>query len=51
MEVCVEREFVVLGNKLELEKAMEKEIIKRLVGRPKKKLQAILLTSKVENLE
>ena len=51
MQACVEREFATLEKRLELEKGMEKEVIKRPVGRPKKELQATLLTPKVEKVE
>ena len=51
MQACVEREFATLERRLELEKGMGKEVIKRPVGRPKKELQATLLTPKVEKVE
>src|SRR6202022_4156267 len=51
MQASVEREFAMLERRLELEKGMEKEVIKRPVGRPKKELQATLLTPKVEKVE
>ena len=47
MQACVEREFATLGRRLEL----EKEVIKRPFRRPKKELQATLLTPKVEKVE
>ena len=51
MQACVEREFVTLERILELEKIVEKEVIKRPVGKPNKELQATLLTPKVEKVE
>lgn len=38
MEVCVGCEFATLGKTMQLEKAMEKEVVKCLVGKPKKEL-------------
>ena len=38
-----------LGKRLELEKAMEKEVVKRLVGKPKKELQAVVLIPQEKN--
>jgi len=51
MEDCVEHEFVTLGKRLELEKAMEKEVVKYHVGRPRKELEVVLLTAKIEKLK
>jgi hypothetical protein len=48
MEVCVQQNFAALNEKLEMEHGMCKEVMKRLVGRPKKKMEAVLLTPKVE---
>ncbi len=49
MEVNVEREFAALNSKLELEKAMKKpEAEKRRVGRPKKEMEVIILSTKLE---
>jgi len=42
VQACVEHEFATLDRRLDLKNAIEKEIIKRLVGRPKKELQALL---------
>jgi len=47
----VECEFTTLGKRLELEKAIEKEVVERFVGRPRKELEAILLIPKVKKLE
>jgi hypothetical protein len=38
----VEQEFTTLGTQMELERGMNKEIVKNAVGRPKKALEAIL---------
>ena len=51
MEVCVERDFAALSTRMELEKAMEKEVVKRRVGRPKKQIEAVLFTPEVEKAE
>ena len=49
MEVNVKREFAALNSKLELEKAMKKpEAEKKLVGRPKKEMEVVILPTKVE---
>ena len=49
MEVNVESEFAALNSKLELEKAMKKpEAEKRPVERPKKEMDVILLSTKLE---
>lgn len=50
MEVLVERDFDTLNTRLEVEKAIESEVVKRSVGRPKKDVQAVLLIPKVENI-
>ena len=50
MEVLVERDFDTLNTRLEVEKAMESKVVKRSIGRPKKDVQAVLLTPKVENI-
>ena len=48
MEVCVQRDFAALNKKLEMEHGMCKEMMKRQVGRPKKEIDVVLLTSKVK---
>ena len=48
IEVCVQRDFAALNEKLEMELGICKEVMKRLVGRPKKEMEAMLLTLKVE---
>jgi hypothetical protein len=50
MEVFVECDFDTLNTMLEVEKAMESEVVKWSVGRPKKDVQVVLLTTKVENI-
>ena len=50
MELFVERDFDTLNTRLEVEKAMESEVVKRSVGRPKKEVEVVLLTPKVENI-
>ena len=50
MEVFVERDFDTLNTRLEVEMAMKSEVVKRLVRRPKKNVQVVLLTPKVENI-
>ena len=51
MEVCVQRDFAALNKKLEMEHDMCKEVMTRPVGRPKKEIKVVLLTSKVEPKE
>jgi hypothetical protein len=41
LEEHVERDFAILSKNLELEKAMEEEVVKWTVGRPKKQLEAV----------
>lgn len=41
MEVSVKQEFATLGTQLELEQAITKEVVKRVVGGPKKELKVI----------
>ena len=48
MEVYVQQDFVALNEKLEVEHGMCKEVMKRPIGRPKKKMKVVLLTPKVE---
>lgn len=48
MEMRVQRDFATLDEKLEIDYAMRKEVVKRPVGRPKKEMEAVLLTPKVE---
>ena len=50
MEVFVERHFDTLNTRLEIEKAIENEVVKRSVGRPNKDVQAVLPTPKVKNI-
>jgi len=51
MEVCVECDFDTLNTRLEVEKAMESEVVKRSPGRPKKDVQVVLLTPMVKNIQ
>ena len=44
----VDCDFDTLNTRLEMEKAMESEVVKRSVGRPKKNVHAVLLTPKVK---
>ena len=44
----VEGDFDTLNTRLEVEKAMESEVVKRSVGRPKKNVQVVLLIPEVE---
>ena len=48
MEECVQRDFAALNEKLEMEHGMCKKMMKRPVGRPKKEMDVVLLTPKVE---
>ena len=41
MEVCVQRDFAALNEKLEMEHDMCKEVMKRPVGRPKKEIEVV----------
>jgi hypothetical protein len=41
LEEHMERDFAILSKNLELEKAMEEEVVKRPVRRPKKQLEAV----------
>jgi hypothetical protein len=50
-ETCVELEFATLNSTLDFERAKEKEEERRLVGRPRKELVAVLHTHKVEEEE
>jgi hypothetical protein len=50
-ETCVELEFATLNSKLELERATNKEVEKRVVGRPRKELVAILHTQELKEEE
>lgn len=40
----VDCDFDILNTRLEVEKAMESEVVKRSVGRPKKNVHVVLLT-------
>ena len=50
MQLLVEHDFDALSMKLEVEKAMKSEAVKRSVGRPKKDVEALLLTPKEEDI-
>lgn len=50
MHLLVERDFEALSTKLEVEKAMKSEAVKRSVGRPKKGVEAVLLAPKEEDI-
>ena len=51
MEVYVQRYFVALNEKLEVEHGMCKEVMKWPIRRPKKKMEVVLLTPQVEPKE
>ena len=51
LEEHVECNFAILSKTLELEKAMEEEVVKRLVERPKKQLEVVFHVPMVERSE
>ena len=51
MQQRVERDFETLRTKIDEEKALHVEVVKRPVGRPRSTLEAALLTPKVEEEE
>ena len=50
MQLLLERDFEALSTKLEVVKAMESEVVKRSVVRPKKNVEVLLLTPKEEDI-
>ena len=50
IQLLVERDFDALSTTLEVEKAMESEVVKRSVVRPKKNVEVLLLTPKEEDI-
>ena len=42
MEESMEQEFAILGAQMELERSMKKEVVKCVVGQPKKTLEVVL---------
>ena len=51
LEEHVEHNFAILSKNLELEKAMEEEVVKWPVGRPKKLLESVFHAPMVEKSE
>jgi len=51
LEECVEHNIVTLNKKLELEKAIEKEVVKQAFEKPRRQFEAALFIPKIEKNE
>lgn len=51
MNMSVEHGYVVLSAKMAMERGMQKELLKKHVGQPKKELELVLLPQQMEEEE